>query len=260
MNSLESKFKPLFIGHGSPMNIIANNGYSRFLNRLGLQIGKPTAIVVISSHWVTEGTWITANESPEQIFDFYGFPADLYDCAYAPKGDPVLAAEISLECPEVQLNSFRGIDHAAWTIAKHMFPYADVPLLEISLDRKKSEREHYDLGKKLRHKFPHILFIGSGNLIHNLREISFKELEKPFDWAVEFDRWFKDKLIKRDYESLINYRECLSNFKRAIPTSDHYLPMLYVIGMLQDSESIELLFEEIQNGSISMLSFSLKEK
>ena len=246
---------PVFIGHGSPMNILYMNQYTTFLNNYGNNISKPKAIIVISAHWQTQGTFITGHEHPEQLYDFYGFPDKLYQVKYMPKGEPNLATELERGKLGIQIDKKRGIDHAGWAIVMHLFPQGHIPLLEISLDVHKSPEEHYELGRKLApFSEQGILFIGSGNLVHNLRDVTFEDNAQPFRWATEADKWFKESLESGRIEELINYKSHLPNFQRPIPTDEHYLPLLYILGMKKQDQRIETIYEEIQNGSISMRS------
>ena len=175
MRTSSQYVNPVFIGHGSPMNAILDNSYSRFLSSYAQKIEKPKVIVVISAHWQTKGTYITGNQSPEQIYDFYGFPEELYRVKYAPHGAKAVAEMIAQEVDGITIDADRGIDHAGWAVVKHMYPDADVPLLELSLDVLKSNQQHFSLGSRLGALANSgILFIGSGNMVHNLRAISCK--------------------------------------------------------------------------------------
>jgi 4,5-DOPA dioxygenase extradiol len=250
--------QPVFIGHGSPMNAIADNKYSKFLNRYGQSINLPKAIIVISAHWLTKGTYITGNAKPEQIYDFWGFPDEVYNVKYSPQGYPEIAKEIENASLGIQIDYERGIDHAGWAVVKHMYPKQNVPLLEMSLDINKTENEHYHLGKELsKYSEKGILFIGSGNIIHNLRDISFDENIEPFDWAVEADSWIRDMLSTKEIDNLINYKQNMPNYHQSIPTNDHYIPLLYILGMIKSNNEIRTIYEEIQNGSISMRSIEI---
>jgi 4,5-DOPA dioxygenase extradiol len=248
----------IFIGHGSPMNIIAGNTFTADMIRLGESLPKPEAIVVVSAHWLTRGTFITSAANPQQIYDFYGFPKALYEFKYRAPGSLKTADVVSLSGGQNTIihDNSRGIDHAAWAILKHIFPGQDIPVLELSLDVTKEPLYHFELGKKLevlRRK--NILVIGSGNIIHNLAEVDFNDDAEPFGWAEEFDFQVKDTIEKRDFARLINYKQLGKPALRAIPYFDHYLPMLYILGMTEESESIGFIHESIQNGSISMRSF-----
>jgi 4,5-DOPA dioxygenase extradiol len=255
----EHHFNPLFIGHGSPMNAVSSNSYTRFLHDFALTFPIPRAILVISAHWQTRGTWITGNANPGQIYDFYGFPDELYRVRYAPPGSPETAKLLEDADIGIQFDGERGIDHAGWAVVKHLYPEKNVPLLEMSLDVDKTEREHFDLGQKLaRFCDQGILIIGSGNLIHNLRMVDFEDDAKPFQWAVETDAWQKEKLETDGINDLIDYRKNMPHWQKAIPTDEHYLPLLYVLGMRGGGDTVETVHEEIQNGSISMRSLRIR--
>lgn len=248
----------LFLGHGSPMNILADNLFTRDLKKLRDQIPEPQAILVISAHWITRNTYITSGPNPQQVYDFYGFPDNLYKYKYNAPGSPEIAKIITetvgnnLILPDPD----RGIDHAAWSVLKHIYPEQKIPVLELSLDIEKDPTYHYRLGQKLaglREK--NILMIGSGNIIHNLSDIDFAENAPPFEWAEVFDSQIKSALLNREFDRLINYRDIGSFSRRAIPHTDHYLPMLYILGMTGENENIIFVHESVQNGSISMRSF-----
>jgi len=249
---------PIFIGHGSPINIIKDNSYTNFLKSYAKTIIKPKAIVVISAHWLTRDTYITANPKPGQIYDFYGFPDELYKINYSPIGDKDLAIDISSNISDIKMDINRGIDHAAWAVIMHMFPDGDIRILEISLDIDKTEAEHYELGKKLKeYSEKGILLIGSGNIVHNLRDIDFDDNCKPFNWAIEADQWLKERIENYKIDELLHYKDFMPNYFRAIPTDDHFLPLFYIFGMKEEHNKIKTIFEEIQNGSISMRCFEL---
>lgn len=248
----------LFIGHGSPMNIIADNLFTADMVNLGSQLPAPKAILVVSAHWLTTGTFITSSPAPGQIYDFFGFPAELYRYKYNSPGSTE-AADLVIKTAGrelVKADPERGTDHAAWAILKHIFPEADIPVLELSLDITKPPQFHFETGQKLRGlRSRGILVIGSGNLIHNLREVDFDDNSKPFEWAEEFDLLIKTKLENKDFEALVNYSRLSKYYARAIPYFDHYLPMLYTLGMMDKNEKPLFVHESIQNGSISMRSF-----
>jgi 4,5-DOPA dioxygenase extradiol len=249
---------PVFIGHGSPLNAVRKNDYAAFLADYARSIQKPDAIVVISAHWQTKGTFVTGAERPGQIYDFYGFPDELYELTYAPKGDPDVAKKIHAALPEIGIHPTRGIDHAGWAVVTHLYPGQDVPLLEVSLDVNKTEREHYELGKKMAALSESVLFIGSGNIVHNLSDISYTEQDPAFPWAKEADAWVDDNVRAGKIDELIDYRTSMPNYRRAIPTNEHYLPFLYILGMKSQDAKLETIYEEIQNGSISMRSFRVR--
>ncbi len=249
---------PLFIGHGSPMNAIETNRYTRFLNDYGAAMKRPRAVVVISAHWETDGTRVTGAENPHQIYDFGGFPRELRSLVYSPKGDPELANSLVEMIPEIAIDSQRGIDHGAWSIVKNLFPRADIPLIQISLDRHKSPRDLIAFGAKLAPlAHENVLFIGSGNMIHNLRDISYETETPPFAWAVEIDRWFQEKIEQCAIEDLCDFRQKLPNYLRAVPTNEHLFPLFVILGMRQNDQPIQTIFDEIQNGSIAMRSIAV---
>jgi 4,5-DOPA dioxygenase extradiol len=251
----------LFIGHGSPMNIIYKNEYTKSLQKLGMSLQKPDAILVVSAHWLTEGTFVCSADKPEQIYDFYGFPDELYAVKYHPPGARAIAESIAhkLKSDNIQLNAEWGIDHASWAVLAHMYPKADIPVFEMSLDVLKNEEEHYALGKKLSFlRRKNVLIIGSGNIVHNLRQIDFDENAKPFPWAIEFDEYIKDALLRKDRDRLLRYKELSPVSRLAVPTNDHYLPFLYSAALQEDDEQIKFIHESIRNGSISMRCFMVQ--
>ncbi len=240
------------------MNIIENNSYTEMLKTLSKRIETPKAIIVISAHRLTHGTYITSSPTPPQIYDFYGFPEELYEYKYAAPGDSTLAKKIEADNIGVQIDETRGIDHAARAVLCHMYPKQNIPVLEMSLDVNKTLEEHFALGQKLsKYRDENILIIGSGNIIHNLGNISFDDDAKAFDRAVEMDNWFKEQIRENHIEGLLNYPKYLSNHKLGIPTTDHYLPLLYILAMKRPEEQITTIHESIQNGSISMRSIEI---
>ena len=249
--------KTFFIGHGSPENAVRDNAYTRYLNKLGKSIDAPRCIIVFSAHWLTGGSFITAGEKPEQIYDFYGFPDELYRIRYQPDGLPSIAEEISAKIPSITTDYERGIDHAAWAVVKHMYPEQNIPVLEMSLNTGATEQEHYELGQKIAElALDDVLFIGSGNLVHNLYEIDFDEHAKTFPWAGEANEWLLKRIEDNSTDELINAQDRMPLYRKAVPTKDHYLPLMYVLGFRKNKTVIE--FNDIQNGSISMLSFSVE--
>ena len=251
----------LFIGHGSPMNAIANNSYTRMLNQLAGKIPRPKAILVISAHWMTEGSWITEMESPKTIHDFYGFPEPLYQVQYPAPGSPEIAKMIreTVVNPKIHPDTEAwGLDHGPWSVLKNLYPKSDIPVMQLSLYMAKPAEYHIQLGNelsKLRDKG--ILILGSGNLIHNLRRIRWEEDAKPYDWAIEFDSWIKERLIARDFSAVLNDFQKTEAGKLSVPTLDHYLPLHYILGASNSSDELKFEHEELQNGSISMMSLRL---
>ncbi|MBC7740693.1 MAG: 4,5-DOPA dioxygenase extradiol [Bdellovibrionaceae bacterium] len=249
----------LFIGHGSPMNAVQDNAFTQTLTRLGAKLPRPKAIVVISAHWTTEGTFITSAKKPKLIYDMYGFPEELYKIKYEAAGDENLAREIQLKTEPTTVHfddGHWGLDHGAWGILKYLFPKADIPVLQMSIDINQGPRHHFELGKKLQQwRESGVLIIGSGNVVHNLKKISWKQDEKPFDWAVEFDEWFKKKLIDRDFAAISHDFNKTSSGQLSVPTLEHYFPIHYILGAAKATDELSFEFEGMQNGSISMRAF-----
>lgn len=250
----------LFIGHGSPMNIVLDNAFTRSLRDTGERHGRPAALLVVSAHWLTDGhTSVSTNPRPQTIHDFGGFPAALYEVKYPAPGQPGLAraAAAAVTSLRVHEDHEMGLDHGAWSILKHLWPKADVPVFQLSIDYTRSPAFHYQLGRELRGlRDRGILLLGSGNIVHNLRLLGGDEsLSRPFPWAQEFDAWAKERLEAGDHRALIDYEKKGSTARMAVPTSDHYLPMLYMLGALHPGERPRFTHESFQNGSISMRCF-----
>ena len=240
------------------MNIVNHNAYTQSLQTLGASLPRPEAILVVSAHWLTQGTFVCSADKPEQIYDFYGFPDELYKVQYHPPGAPAIAKSIvrELRFENIQVDTEWGIDHASWAVLLYMYPEADILVLEMSLDVTMNEQEHYTLAKKLSFlRQQNILIIGSGNIVHNLHRMEYKVDAEPFPWAVEFDKYIKDALLQKDIDRLLHYKELSPVGKISAPTNDHYLPMLYTAALQEGSEQIEFFHESIQNGSISMRCF-----
>lgn len=264
-NSLPNteRMPALFIGHGSPMNAIEDNEFVRGMIEQGKKLSKPKAIVVVSAHWETNGTFVTAMENPRTIHDFGGFPKELYEQQYPAPGSPELAAEISkLVKPEntVGLDHKWGLDHGAWTVVKHLFPNADIPVIQLSIDYNKEPSYHYELAKqltKLRDKG--ILIVGSGNIVHNLRKVAWAKMNENYgyDWALEMNENVKKWVLNENHQELINFRKQGQAFDLSIPTPEHYLPLLYTMGVKDKNESVSLFNDKYVGGSISMTSFKI---
>lgn len=250
----------LFLGHGSPMNAIDDNPFTQRLNTLGKELEKPEAILVISAHWMTEGTWLTHMECPKTIHDFYGFPKPLFDVQYPAPGRPDIAEAIQKEIttPKIHLdNEAWGLDHGTWSVLRHMYPDADIPVMQLSIYMSRPPEYHVKLGEelaKLREKG--VLIVGSGNIVHNLRRISWEANAAPYDWALEFDEWIKEKLVKRDFKAIQDDFLKSEAGKLSNPSLDHYYPMLYILGAANKDDELKFEYEEIQNASISMRCFS----
>lgn len=257
-----AKMPVLFIGHGSPMNALANDKYTKTLFKLGKKIPLPKAILVISAHWMTQGTWVTEMEKPKTIYDFSGFPEELYKVRYPAPGSPEFAKVIreTVKDPKIHGDSKDwGLDHGTWSVLKHMYPDANIPVLQLSLDLTKTPEYHFKIGQELaKLREMGVLILGSGNLVHNLRAIRWEPDPMPFEWASEFDEWIKNRLEARDFDALMNRFSDTQAGKLSVPTLDHYYPLHYILGSSNAQDELNFEFEEIQNGSISMrcLSFS----
>jgi 4,5-DOPA dioxygenase extradiol len=258
MNNSE-RMPSLFIGHGSPMNVVEKNPFTEFLSSLSTQLPRPKSILVISAHWETQGVRVLNVEKPRTIHDFGGFPKELYQIQYAAKGAPELAERI-IELStnnKIQSDSTWGLDHGAWTILKHLYPMADIPVLQLSLNSDFKFEDHLNLARELRPlRDEGVLILGSGNVTHNLRRISWDESLPASDWAVEFDQMIKDALLTRNESILLNQdAKYFGLWNMAHPSVEHYLPLIYVFGCSYGPERVKFLFEGMQLGSLSMRSF-----
>ena len=262
-HTTDDRTKPmpvLFLGHGSPMNAIEDNEFTRSFREIGTRIERPKAILCISAHWETRGTHVTAMEHPPTIHDFGGFPRALYEVQYPAPGSPDLAEDTRnlVQGTEVALDNQWGLDHGAWSVIRHMYPKADIPVIQMSLDRTKGSRYHYELGKELNVlRKKGVLIIGSGNLVHNLGMVAWDRLDTPgfgFDWAEEARSRTNQWLQQGNHEALIDYDKQGASFRLAIPTPEHFLPLMYVLGMRGEKEEIELFNDKAVGGSISMTS------
>jgi 4,5-DOPA dioxygenase extradiol len=249
----------IFVGHGNPMYAIEENSFTRTWQNLGQILPKPQAIVVISAHWETVGTYVTAMERPRTIHDFYGFPQPLFDVQYNAVGSPKLANEIAerLKKTNVQADENWGLDHGTWSVLRHIYPDANVPIVQLSLDRTKSASEHYELAEELQFlRNNGVLIIGSGNIVHNLRLVNFRN-KSGDDWAISANETLKTLILSGNHESLINYQTLGSNVRLAIPTAEHYLPLLYVLALKNNGETVEVFNDAVELGSLSMTSFKI---
>jgi 4,5-DOPA dioxygenase extradiol len=257
------KMPSLFIGHGSPMNAIEENQFVEGFRKIALEIEKPKAILCISAHWYTKGTKVTAVEMPKTIHDFSGFPEALYQVNYPAKGSPELASATRsmLEPIPVALDDTWGLDHGAWSILKHLYPDATIPVVEMSIDYTKPAPYHFELAQKLkslRHRG--VLIIGSGNMIHNLGLVDWKNFEKDnygYDWALEARETLNDYILNTNYAPLVDFKKLSQAVNLAIPTPDHYLPLLYTLGLREKEDNTTLFNDKLLAGSISMTSVKL---
>jgi 4,5-DOPA dioxygenase extradiol len=254
------KMPVLFLGHGSPMNAIEENRFVRGFREAGERIPKPKAVLCISAHWETRGTRVTAMDRPRTIHDFGGFPRELFEVQYPAPGSPALAKETRdmVKKTPVGLDESWGLDHGAWSVIKHLFPDADVPVIQMSLDRTQAPQYHYELAKEiasLRQKG--ILIIGSGNMVHNLGRVSWEHLDDDgfaFDWAREANEKMKALIAGGDHEQLIRYNRLGHAVEMAVPTAEHYLPLLYILALKERNESVGYFNDRLVGGSISMTS------
>lgn len=257
------KLPVLFIGHGSPMNGIEDNIFSQTWAKMGKDIPKPKAVLVISAHWLTRGTHITAMNHPKTIHDFGGFPQALFDVQYQAPGNPELAKATAdlITSTQVGLDHDWGLDHGTWTVVRHMYPDADIPVLQLSIDYNKPPQYHYDLAKQLASlRKKGVLIIGSGNMVHNLRMVAWDKLAEPeygYDWAVEMNTLFKDKITDVDHKALIDYEKLNKAAKLAIPTPDHYYPLLYTLGLQDNKDATSFFNDKAVGGSLTMTSVKI---
>lgn len=255
----------LFLGHGSPMNAIEENEFVKGFRDTGKTIPKPNAIICVSAHWETRGTFVTAMEKPQTIHDFGGFPKELFDVKYPAPGDPALAKETksAISKTDVGLDEKWGLDHGCWSVVKHLYPKADIPVIQMSLDYTQPAQYHYDLSKQLAaFRKKGVLIIGSGNMVHNLGMMAWDKLNESgygYDWALEASEKMKKYILDGDHQQLINYRSQGRAFDLAIPSPDHYLPLLYVLALKETNEKVTLFNDKPIAGSLTMTSVKIEK-
>ncbi|MGH2648055.1 MAG: 4,5-DOPA dioxygenase extradiol [Ginsengibacter sp.] len=253
----------LFIGHGSPMNGIEDTVFSRRWKQMAKEIPTPAAVLVVSAHWFTKGTQITAMDFPKTIHDFGGFPQELFDVQYPAPGNPLLAKETVdlLHSAKVELDHDWGLDHGTWTVVRHMYPEAKIPVLQLSIDYTKGAQYHYDLAKELLSlRKKGVLIIGSGNMVHNLRMVAWDKLNDPgyaYDWAIQMNDKFKALIQSGDHKPLINYSSLGKEAMLAIPTPEHYLPLMYTLGLKSNKDNVSFFNDKAVGGSLTMTSVKL---
>lgn len=254
----------LFLGHGSPMNAIEENDFVAGFRKIGSEIPRPNAVLCISAHWETKGTYVTAMEKPRTIHDFGGFPKALFDVQYPAPGNPELARETRdlVKKTTVGLDESQwGLDHGAWSVIKHLYPDADVPVIQMSLDYSQSPQYHYELARELaalREKG--VLIVGSGNMVHNLRKVAWDRLNDKdfgFDWAIEASEKMKSHILSGNHEPLVNFRAQGKSFDLAIPTPEHYLPLLYALALQEKGETVSLFNDRAVAGALTMTSVKI---
>ncbi len=264
---LKNKMPALFLRHGSPMNAITENHFTDFLKKLAADIPTPKSILVVSAHWLTKETQVLQLEHPTTIYDFYGFPPPLYQIKYPAPGAIELADRVvelvsqnqfakQVGANQISVTKNWGYDHGAWALLALMYPEHKIPVTQLSLRKDLNFLQHYYIAESLKPlRDEGVLVLCSGNLVHNLRQIDFNENAKPMDWAVQFDEWIKEQLIQKNHEALINPHMLQPQlWKQAHPSWDHYLPFIYTLGLSEANEDAKMIFEGIQNGSVSMRS------
>ena len=257
------KMPVLFLGHGSPMNAIEENEFVAGFRKVAATIPKPVAILCVSAHWETRGTFVTAMERPRTIHDFGGFPPALYDVQYPAPGSPDLAAKTSqmLTQTQVGLDQKWGLDHGAWSVIKHLYPKADVPVIQMSLDYSLTPQRHYEIAQELRTLRHHgVLIVGSGNLVHNLRLVDWRRLNETgygFDWALEARAKMNQLILSGDDQSLITYDRLGRSVLTAVPSPDHYLPLLYTLAVKEHDDQVSLFNDVALAGSLTMTSVKI---
>ena len=257
------KMPVIFFGHGNPMNAIEENEFTQGFSTAIEGITKPTAILCISAHWETKGTHITSNIHPKTIHDFGGFPKALFDVQYPAPGHQALASEIKsmITKPIIELDDTWGLDHGAWSLIKHLYPKADVPVLEMSIDYTQPAQYHYDLAKQLqRLRYKGVLIIGSGNMVHNLGMVAWDKFNTPnyaFDWALEASTKMKQWILEDNHKELIQFKNQGKVFDLAIPTPEHYLPLIYSLALKEDDETVTLFNDKAVAGSLTMTSVKI---
>jgi 4,5-DOPA dioxygenase extradiol len=273
MNKLSSdntKMPILFLGHGSPMNAIEDNEFSRSWRTIAKTLPKPKAILCISAHWETWGALVTAMEKPRTIHDFGGFPRELYEVQYPAPGSKWLAQEVknAVKKTEVTFDDRWGLDHGCWSVISRMYPEADVPVVQLSMDTSRPAQEHYNLAKELAPlRSAGVLIVGSGNMVHNLGLVEFRgntmsDFNKPFgfDWAIEANELFKQLINDNRHDKLIDYQALGKSAQLAVPTPEHYLPMLYALALKREDESVTFFNDVPVAGSLTMTSFVIDKK
>lgn len=257
------KAEAIFFGHGSPMNAITDNEFAKEWRLIGKSLTKPKAILCISAHYETIGTFITANDHPPTIHDFGGFPKELFAVQYPAPGDPKLVTSIVEKIPEIQADLEWGLDHGTWSVLRHVYPYADIPILQLSLDRNKTPREHYEFAKSLSYlREEGVLIVGSGNLVHNLRLVAWNKMDEPdffYDWAEDANKILKEWISAENITALTESISERESLQKAIPSLEHFLPALYVLAVKSQNQNIQFFNDKPVMGSLSMTSFRVTE-
>ena len=252
-----SRMPAVFIGHGSPMNTLAHNPYTDAWGSIGGALPRPTAILAVSAHWYLRGTAVTAMQTPKTIHDFGGFPQALFDFQYPAPGSPALAQRVRVVLAPlaVRMDESWGLDHGTWSVLAHVFPRADIPVVQLSIDATQPPAFHYELGQRLAPlRDEGVLILGSGNVVHNLGVLNWSKDALAYDWAVRFNDVVRDHVLRRDHPPLVDYEKMGEDARMAIPTPEHYLPLIYILGLQDEHEPVTIVVDGLQNASISMLS------
>jgi len=252
-----SKMPVLFVGHGSPMNAIEDNDYSRTWREIAQRIPRPEVILSISAHWYTYGTRIMNEEKPRTVYDMYGFPDELYKVSYNTVGAPEVAKLCKeLISRETKYDNSWGIDHGTWSVLVHMYPSGDIPVFQISIDAEASPEEHYKIGRELRIlRERGVLIFGTGNIVHNLGLVDWHKVNKGFDWAYEFDDYIYENIFNKNHENILKFREIGDIAKLAVPTPDHFYPLLYALGASYEDDEINVFNKSCELGSLTMTTY-----
>ncbi|MEO9198465.1 MAG: 4,5-DOPA dioxygenase extradiol [Antricoccus sp.] len=255
---MDARLPTIFFGHGSPMNALQDNDWTRGWAAIGQRLPQPRAVLSISAHWYVPGTAVTAMATPRTIHDFGGFPRELFEVEYPAPGDPGLAHRVRelLQPLDVRTDLSWGLDHGTWSVLRHVFPDANVPVIQLSIDESRPPAFHYELGRLLRPlRDESVLLIGSGDIVHNLRSYAWGlHLAQPFDWAVRFEARARELMLQGNHHALVAYEALGRDAELSVPTPDHYLPLLYVLGASDEDDAVTFPVEGIDGGSISMLS------
>lgn len=254
------KMPLLFVGHGSPMNAIEDNIYTRAWREMAKKIPKPKSIVSVSAHWYTKGTKIMNEKQPATIYDMYGFPKELYEIIYNSPGNPKLAGQTkNLITKESVFDNSWGIDHGTWSVLVHMYPERDIPVFQISIDAEAPAEVHYQIGRELRSlREEGVLLFGTGNIVHNLRLVDWDIKDEGFDWAYEFDDFIRENIKQAKHEEIINYESLGETAKLAVPITDHFNPILYILGASDKEDKVSIYNNSCMMGSLSMTSYLLE--
>lgn len=250
------KMPALFIGHGSPMNAIDNNVYSKEWERIATTFPKPKAILSISAHWFTNGIRINDLENPKMVYDMYGFPSELYEVIYKAPGAPELAHLVKEKLSQiVKVDNTWGIDHGTWSVLRRMYPEADIPVFQLSIDSNLKAEDHYEIGKALSFlREQGVLIFGSGNVVHNLGRVNW-DIDGGYPWATDFDAYIKDKIIQGAHEEVIHYHAAGESTKLAFVTPEHFYPLMYVLGASSENDQLKIFNDSCVLGAISMTSY-----